>query len=193
MRQRPWIGAPHLVDDLAAAPGSMVPYGHPHPGVAPYPFQNAGYGAAAYGGSQVPFRRIMPTVPGAPALGFRDQAVGLGTVQFTATSGTTLQLSGSPGRPFKGRRLILDTTRVGATSTGLLTVTTFLIGDVNQLVGRGALLVSAYAPTAFGSDGQYSACAPALSIVLGVTTSLAPTAPDTITVGGQINGETIGS
>jgi hypothetical protein len=188
------------MDDLAAAGIPMPQY---HPGAYPGPHapaifnpyrQLTGYQAAPMApAGGVPYRRIMPTVPGAPALGFRDQSVGLGTVTFTATSGTTLTLSGSPGRPFKGRRLMFDVTRTGASATGLLTITAFNVGDVNQLIGTGALILNAFTPTSFGADGQYSACAPALTIRVGVTISSAPTMTDTVVVGGQINGETVGS
>ena len=200
MRQPYWLGEPSLLNDLAAAPGMYMPPGF-HPGGQGFmpqaptlrPYYNAPqYQIAPQQSASVPYRRIMPTIPGAPALGFRDQSVGLGVATFTATSGVSLPLTGSPGRPFKGRRLMFDTSRVGTTSTGLLTITTFLIGDSNQLVGRGALLVNAFSPTSFGADGQYSACAPALTIALTITTSLAPSTTDTITVGGQFNGETIG-
>ncbi len=189
MRQPPWMGAPHLLDDLAAAP---YPYRQQSP-FGPTGMQRPYYQQAPFHGQQVPYRRIMPTVPGAPALGFRDLPVGLGASAFTASSGTSLTLSGSPGRPFKGRRLLVDITRTGTSATGLITITAFNIGDVNQLVGRGALLANGFTATAFGVDMQMSACAPALTISMVFAISAAPTMTDRVDFGAQIHGETIGS
>jgi len=219
MRQPYWAGAPSLVDDLAAAALPYNPYGAapagyappgyalvPHPGyMAPPPmprvmppmphpyYPGVGYQQpAGYAGTAVPYRRIMPQIPGVPALGFRDQAVGLGSDQFNASSAASLQLVGSPGRPFKGRRLLTDVTRTGTSATGLMTLTKFQIGDSNQLNGQQPLLFNAYGPTSFGVDHQLSACAPALPIILEVAITALPTMSDTVDIAAQINGETIG-
>lgn len=206
MRQPYWVGAPTTIDDLAAAAyGEAMPgYGlmprqaivpsPAYPPPMPHPFYpGTGYQAAPFGGgTQVPYRRIMPQIPGVPALGFRDQAVGLGNDQFAAATATTLVLEGTPGRPFKGRRLLCDVTRTGTSATGLLTITSWFVGDVNQLNGRKPLLFTAYGPTAFGVDHQLSACAPALPISVGVTITALPTMTDTVDIAAQINGETIG-
>ena len=141
----------------------------------------------------IPSQRIIPTIPGAPAIGVKLQPLGFSTVTFTATSGTSLVASTRPQKPFKGRRLVVDIARTGATATGLITITAINIGVNNQLVSSGAIGAGAFAATAFDCNVELSACSTALDITVNYSTTLAPTAPDNIAIATTLFGETVGS
>lgn len=140
----------------------------------------------------VPARQLIPAVPGVPQPGVRLQPLGLGATAFTATSGTILQLQASPQRPFKGLRLILDITRTGASSTGLVTVTRLDVGTDNQLVGSGAITASAFQATAFDANISLAPATPGVNITVQLAISAAPTMTDRVDIGGTIFGTTVG-
>ncbi len=137
-------------------------------------------------------RSLIPQVPGVPSVGVRLQPLGLGATAFTATSGTILALSASPQRPFKGQRLILDITRTGASSTGLVTVTRLDVGTDNQLVGSGAIGSSAFAATAFDANLALAPATPGVNITVQLNISAAPTMTDRVDISGTIFGTTVG-
>jgi hypothetical protein len=55
--------------------------------------------------------RVLQTLsqpmPGVPAQGPREEPLGFTTVTFTNASGTTLQATAQPQKPFKGKRLVI--------------------------------------------------------------------------------------
>lgn len=181
------MGDPMYVDDLGYAVRAPVraPQYSPYYGGMPRP-------PMAPGGQQLPYRRLVPQVPGAPAIGLRLQPMGLGNVIFTATSGVSLPVSSRPQRPFKGKRLVVSVARSGATATGLITVTSLDIGTNNQFVSAAPIGADAFAPGAFDTNLELAACSTALDITVVFATSLAPTAPDTIAVNATLIGEAIG-
>lgn len=141
----------------------------------------------------VPARRLMSAVPGVPSRGLREQPLPLGATQFNATSGTALTLSASPARPFRGRRLIIDTTRTG-TPTGLVTATSLSVGADNQLpvpAGTG-MPAAAFGATAVGVNLDMDPAGPGVGVSLGVAISAAPTMTDTVDISALIIGETVG-
>lgn len=143
-------------------------------------------------GGGTPYRRIVPTTPGVPNSGLRLQALGLGATAFTLTSGTLLALSASPQRPFKGQRLVLDITRTGATSTGLVTVSRLDVGTDNQLVGSGSISAGAFAATAFDVNLMLAPATPGIIITVQLNISAAPTTTDRVDIGATIFGTAIG-
>lgn len=156
------------------------------------PFAGGGGGyPGPYGG--VPSGRIMPSIPGAPAIGIKLQPLGFSTVAFTATSGTALSATTRPQKPFKGRRLVVDLVRTGATATGLVTITSITVGVQNQLVSTGAVGVGAFAATAFDCNVELSACSSALDIAVNYAISAAPTMTDRVDIATTVFGETVGS
>lgn len=119
-----------------------------------------------------------------------QEPVGLGATAFTAASGTALPLTGTPLKTFKGRRLVIDFTRSGATATGLLTITTMMVGSVNQMPqGVTSLPVAAYGAQAINNGWSFSECPASVPISMGLAISLAPTAPDRVDVSALIHGE----
>jgi hypothetical protein len=174
------VGA--FYDELAAAPygGGFFPMARMPPS---YPYPNPG----------IPSRRIMPTIPGAPALGAKLQPLGFTTVTFGAATGTALAATTRPQKPFKGRRLVVDIARTGTTATGLVTVTSITVGVNNQLVSTGAVGAGAFAATAFDCNVSLSACSSALDIAVNYAISAAPTMTDVVNIATTLFGETVGS
>src|SRR5258706_4800780 len=73
--------------------------------------------------------RLVPKAPGMGAHGqLMLKPLGLGSVVFTATSGTLLALQGTPQKAFLPKRLILDSSRAGS-PTGLVTVNRIDVGS----------------------------------------------------------------
>lgn len=165
-------------------PGSMVQRFAPQ---YPQPYRPNPY----QGG--IPSQRIIPSIPGAPAIGVKLQPLGFNVVTFSATSGTALVASTRPQKPFKGRRLVVDLARAGTTSTGLVTITALNIGVNNQLVSSGAIGAGAFAAGAFDCNVELSACSTALDISVNYSISAAPTTTDTVSVSTTLFGETVGS
>jgi hypothetical protein len=193
------IGA--FIDSLAAVYGSVgappAPWYSQVSAPQWSPFQQAApmalppFAGQPYGG--IPMPRIMPSIPGAPAIGVKLQPLGFSTVTFTATSGTALAATTRPQKPFKGRRLVCDVARTGATSTGLVTVTSVTIGVNNQFVSTGPVGVGAFAATAFDCNVELSACSSALDINVNYAIAAAPTMTDTVAIATTLFGETVGS
>lgn len=141
----------------------------------------------------IPSQRIIPTIPGAPAIGVKLQPLGFNVVTFTATSGTALTATTRPQKPFKGKRLIVDIARTGTTATGLVSIASLTVGVNNQFVSTGAVGAGAFAAGAFDANVELSACSSALDISVNYTISAAPTTTDTVTVGTTLFGESVGS
>jgi hypothetical protein len=137
----------------------------------------------------VPARRLVSQVPGVPARGLREQPLGLGSTAFTATSGTLLTLTAQPQRPFRGRRLIVDITRTGASSTGLVTISQLVVGANNQLPGTGAISAAAFAANAVGVNLDMDPATPGVNISLQLNISAAPTMTDRVDISATIIGE----
>lgn len=169
----------------AAPPYAMSPWGQraPIPMMPPMP--------VPYGG--IPSGRIMPSIPGSPAIGVKLQPLGFSTVAFTATSGTALAATTRPQKPFKGRRLVVDIARTGTTATGLITITSITVGVNNQLVSTGAVGAGAFAATAFDCNVELSACSSALDIAVNYAISAAPAMTDRVDIATTLFGETVGS
>jgi hypothetical protein len=144
------------------------------------------------GRKRYPARMLVPQTPGVPMPGMRLQPLGLGATAFTNVSGTLLALTARPQRPFKGLRLVLDITRTGATSTGLVTVTRLDIGTQNQLVSSGALSAGAFAATAFDVNLQLDPATPGIDITVQLSISAAPTTTDRVDISGTIFGTAVG-
>lgn len=148
---------------------------------------------AAYGGQRMMARRLIPQVPGAPAVGIRLAPLGFPNVTFGAATGTALSTTTRPQRPFKAKRLIVGIARTGATSTGLVTVTSLNIGVSNQFVGTGPISADAFGPGAFDANLELSASTTALDIVVGFAISAAPTTTDTVVCNATMIGEAVGA
>jgi hypothetical protein len=139
----------------------------------------------------VPARRLLPPIPGVPARGLGEQPLGFGATAFTAASGTLLTLTASPQRPFRGRRLVVDLTRTGASATGLVTLTRIDVGVDNQLPGAGALAVSTFANNSVGVNLDMDPCTPGVNITLQFNISAAPAMADRVDLAAALIGETV--
>lgn len=133
---------------------------------------------------------LMSAYPGAPPVAEKDIPLGFGNQNFSSTSGTTLTFTARPQAVFRGRRLVIDLTRTG-TPTGLVTMTSLLIGTRNQLVGTLGIPVSTFAGTAFGVDMALDPATPGIDITITLVISAAPTTTDLVTVGASLIGKGI--
>lgn len=156
----------------------------PHWGAVP----RGGYGIQR----GLPAGRLIPRVPGAPAIGLRLQPMGFPVTTFTATSGTALSAVQRPQRPFKPKRLVVDIARNGTTATGLVSVAGLFIGTNNQFVSLGAIGAGAFAPGAYDTNMELCASTTALDITVQYALSNAPTMTDTVVVGTTLIGEAVG-
>jgi len=187
------IGDAELIDDLAdvgALPRGM--YGRRAGGMRGRARRQLP-GPQYMPGRALPARRLIPTVPGAPQIGLRLEPLGFTDVAFTATSGTALQATTRPQRPFKPKRLVVDIARTGTTATGLVKVTEISIGTNNQMVSRNPIGAGAFAATAFDVNLELAACSTALDITVGYSLSVAPTMTDRVDIGTTMLGEAVGS
>lgn len=131
---------------------------------------------------------LMSAFPGAPPVAEKQIPLGFGNQTFSSTSGTTLTFTARPQAVFRGRRLVIDLARTGASATGLVTLTQFLIGTRNQLVGTLGIPVTTFAGTAFGVDMALDPAQPGLDVTIVLVISAAPTTTDTVVAGAAIIG-----
>jgi len=141
---------------------------------------------------RVAYRRLQPAIPGAPAHGWAMQPLPMTTATFTSGSGTALNSTGRPQKAFKARRLFIDLTRTGATSTGLVTVTAINFGVVPNLVGVGNVASGMFSSTAVDAGLSFPSIAGGLDITVSLAISTAPTTTDTVACAVSFLGETIG-
>lgn len=159
--------------------------------VGAFPFRRKRRRAApAPRGRMVPVRRLIPRVPGVPAPGVGLQPLPLGTVTFTNTSGTLLQLQASPQKPFKGQRLVISQSRVGV-SGGLVVVTRLEVGTANQFAFGGELPADAFAATAFDTNMSLQPATPGVQVTLLLRITAAPAAGDSVVVSAGLWGTVI--
>jgi hypothetical protein len=184
------MGDVELIDDLADV-GAMRrrggSYGRGRSGYGRQG-QRGGYGS----GRGYPARRLLPQIPGAPAVGIRLQPLGFPTVAFLAASGTALPTTTRPQRPFKGKRLVVDIARTGASATGLVTITGLFIGTNNQFVATPPIGAGAFAATAFDVNMELAACTTALDVTVSYAISAAPAMADRVDIATTMFGEAVG-
>jgi len=137
-------------------------------------------------------KALVPSTPGVPKPGFREFPLGFAPIQFTPTSGLTLNLVAQPQRPHKGTRLVLDIVRSAAGSGGLITVSSILVGQQNQLQSAQPIIAAAFEQDSTYVQLALDAATPGIDVIIGVTCSAAPGAGETVDVGGALWGTAIG-
>jgi len=163
----------------------------PYAAQAPAPYA-APFTPAQYYGQAVPAARLIPTIPGAPAIGVRLQPLGFPLTAFTASSGTALPVTSRPQRPFKAKRLVIAYTRTGTSATGLVTVTELSIGTNNQFVSRQPIGADTFAANSVDVNMELAAATTSLDITVGYAISVAPTMTDRVDIATTIMGESVG-
>lgn len=127
--------------------------------------------------------------PGVQAGGARFDALGLTTVTFVNAGTTAQQMTASVQKVFKGNRLVLVRTNVGAASPGLsVLIQNMFVGQTNQFVSQQPVPVEVFAANAFGVEMALDTVTPAINLLLNVTISAAPAAMESVTVAGAILG-----
>jgi len=133
----------------------------------------------------------MPTrIPGNPSMGVRVMTDTPDVMRrqispiplTTIAAGATVDVEFRPQRPLRIERLILD----GSSTAGVF-LTDLLIGAEPQFVNSGAVPVSAFAPTAFGTDLRGNTAQPGIT----VTIRLQNTTGAGVTIGGAVIGSSL--
>jgi len=137
-------------------------------------------------------RALVPKTPGVARPGGRLLMLGFEPVQFTNTSALTLNLTAEPQRPFKGGRLVIDAVRSAAGSGGLLTVSQFQVGQVNQLVSQEPIILAAFEPDATLVEISVDPATPGIDITLSITASAQPGVGETVDIGACLFGLSVG-
>lgn len=117
-------------------------------------------------------------LPGVTRPALRRQYIGLGSVQFTVGGALTGNFSIDPQRLATIRKLVISTTRIGATASGNLTLASFFVGSNPQSVnGAGVPCpVDLFAPEVQANDVEFDQAAPGVNISGQIAISAAPTA-----------------
>lgn len=130
--------------------------------------------------------------PGVQAGGARFDVLGLTSITFVNAGATSLQMTATVQKVFKGNRMVLVRNNVGAASPGLtVLIQNLFVGQTNQFVSAQPVPVEVFAATAFGVDMALDTVTPAINLLLNVTISAAPAAAETVTVSGSIFGLTL--
>ena len=174
------------------------PSGHPaHGGHPGHGMQRAG--AFGHAGGHVPASHVQAAINeldkpmGAPdAL---IEPLGFTPVIFVAAGPTSLQAKATPQRRFKGSRLFCDPARTGASAAGqLLLISSIKYGGREVLPSSDPVLLNAFAPTAFGAALSFPIAGQ--GTIVTVTFEIVGAAlagADTIAIGAQLNGLTVGT
>jgi hypothetical protein len=143
-------------------------------------------------GRMMPVRKLVPRIPGAPSVQVGLQPLPLGVVQFTTSSGTLLQMSVTPQRPFKGQRLVIDQVRVDP-SGGLVNLLRLEVGTYNQLVSSSSgVPIAAFGANAFDTNMLLLPATPGVNITALFQITAPPGEGGSVTVSAALWGTVIG-
>jgi hypothetical protein len=131
-----------------------------------------------------------PRMPGNPSNGVRVMTDSPDVMRrqispiplTTIAANTTVDVEFRPQRPLRIERLILDGTVVAG-----VFLTDLLIGAEPQFVNSGAVPVSAFQPTAFGTDLRGNTAQPGITVTL----RLQNTTGGAVTIGGAVIGSSL--
>jgi len=117
---------------------------------------------------------------GVQRVGERKQFLPFPALAFTAASGLILTTTVNAQRPFRGSRIIASVTRTGATSTGLVTLSDFRVGNDPQAIAVGETPIEAFAATAFGLQVDLDSSQPGVVYTAILRISVAPGGTDRV-------------
>jgi len=136
---------------------------------------------------------IKSEIPGAPNQEPKMWPLPFPLVTFTAVSGTALDATARTQRPYKGSRITTVVGRVGASAAGILVgINTLLVGQVNQLAGRGTLPGEMFSPTSFDNSLAITNAEPGIDIIVGYTVTAGLAGADRIDVATALVGLSYG-
>lgn len=135
-------------------------------------------------------QRMPPRIPGNPSMGVRVMTDTPDVMRrqispiplTTIAANTTVDVEFRPQRPLRIERLILDGTAVAG-----VFLTDLLIGAEPQFVNSGAVPISAFQPTAFGTELRGNTAQPGIT----VTIRLQNTTAAAVTIGGAVIGSSL--
>ncbi len=142
-----------------------------------------------------PMRRL-PSPPavltGPRGLALKRLPLGIGTVTFGAATGTSLTVEVEPQRGYTPKRLVAAVSRTGASATGLVRLTSLMIGDVQQLPASNGVPIEMFDTQATDAELDLTPVIPGQKVTLTLTISAAPAGADTVVVNLGFYGAAIG-
>jgi len=157
---------------------------------------------AKQGRSPVNPRRVAASLPrlqappvintGPAGLSMKTIPLGLGTVTFTAASGTSLSAEVEPQRGYTPKRLVAALTRTGASATGSVKLTSLKIGDIEQLPSSNGCPASMFDAQATDAHLDLSPATPGMKVVATWSISAAPAGADTVVLDAGFYGKAVG-
>lgn len=133
---------------------------------------------------------VINTQAGGPAM--KRIPLGIGTVTFALNTGVSLSAEVEPQRGYTPQRLVVSTTRTGATSTGSIKVTSIKHGDVEQLPASNGCPAAMFAADTTDAELDLTPVTPGMKITITVTCSAAVTGTDSIVVDLGYYGQAVG-
>lgn len=124
-----------------------------------------------------------PAVPYAgasPVLAMKKIPLGINSVLFNATSGTTLTAEVEPQCGYTPKRLIVIVTRTGTTAVGSVRITSLKHGNVEQLPASNGCPAGMFDPQATDAELDLTGLTPGMKVLATVTITAAPTGTDTV-------------
>jgi hypothetical protein len=123
------------------------------------------------------------------------ESLGFTPVTFVNAGSTSLDAKATPQRRMQGTRFFVDAGRTGATAAGqLLLISKIKVGGRDILGSGDPILVSAYGSTAVGAGIKWPVVGQGTLIVVTFTiVGAALGAGDSISIGAQLNGMTVGT
>lgn len=142
-----------------------------------------------------PMRRLAapPAIATGPrGIALKTLPLGIGTVSFGAATGTSLSVEVEPQRGYTPKRLVAAISRTGASATGLVKLTSLMIGDVQQLPASNGVPIEMFDTQATDAELDLTPCTPGQKVSLTLTISAAPAGADTVVVNLGFYGKAVG-
>ena len=119
-----------------------------------------------------------------PAAGGRvlRQFLGWPLFVFNLTSTQAIQQTTRPQRSIQLDRLVADVTRIGATSTGQITMTKFKIGAEDMLSGNDGLPIGMFAAAVTSGRFKGYTAKGGIDVVIALANTVAVTTTDSVTI-----------
>lgn len=134
-----------------------------------------------------------PVINTMPAgLSMKRIPLGIGTVTFALSTGTSLTAEVEPQRGYTPQRLVASVTRTGTTSTGSIKVTSIKHGDTEQLPSSNGCPVAMFAADTTDAELDLTPVTPGMKIIVTVSCSVAVTGTDSIVVDLGYYGQAVG-
>ena len=126
-------------------------------------------------------------IPGVSGPSVKKIPLGLGSMTFDASSGTTdFTLTARPQVPVRGRRLIVVVTRSSGASAIAANASDLEVGNKSQFAGGGEIPLETFGPEVMDSTLVFDQADPGIEIRLKGSISAIPAAGESVTITASI-------